>query len=418
MISYYGPRRNTMLLLFLCLLLGGATWTSSHSGVAEAAVCKNSGKQCTAAAPWCNSAAWCSNKPLDGFLDRGCDPDASYPGSCVGQSGCRAFREDFNVSAVLANHDNFLGDMDLQPFMDEFNNAEVKDGKLILHMKYSETLKAGLVSRVTSLRYFHYGRFGARIKLSAGKGLVYSFIWKTSATRDDIGDELDYEWAGYDPTESQTDYYCDPSKNSGKIDYSVCVPVFFNDGAKTTTDFHTYEINYEPAKLEWWIDGHLVRTVVKNGTEPFPNQTGQLFLGIWDVCGLANGTVTWAHGPSEWCSGTNATAKAQDWTMEVDWVEASCYPGYEDTTPTKIVTKPAGSGTTGGGSSSTGGTSGGSSNGGGVGGGDGGGLTGSTWSGRSQRGGGVAAVRAPGGVVVAAMAAVWAVVGMAVLAVA
>ncbi|KNE65810.1 hypothetical protein AMAG_09782 [Allomyces macrogynus ATCC 38327] len=263
-------------------------------------------------------------------------------------------------------------------------------------MKYSEAQKAGLVSRVTSLRYFHYGRFGARIKLSAGKGLVYSFIWKTSATRDDIGDELDYEW----------------------IDYSKGVPVYFNDGSKTTSDFHTYEINYEPAKLEWWIDGHLVRTVVKNGTEPFPNQKGQLFLGIWDTCGLANGTVTWAHGPSEWCGGTNATAKAQDWTMEVDWVEASCYPGYEDTTPTKIVAKPAGSGTTGGGSSSTGGgTSGGSSNGGGVSGGDGGGLTGSTWSGRSQHGDGVAAVRAPGGVVVAAMAAVWAVAGMALLAV-
>ena len=52
----------------------------------------------------------------------------------------------------------------------------------------------GALARVISTRNFHYGTYSARIRISPGSGLVYTWIFKTSADNDQVGDEIDWEW--------------------------------------------------------------------------------------------------------------------------------------------------------------------------------------------------------------------------------
>ncbi|KNE62506.1 hypothetical protein AMAG_18874 [Allomyces macrogynus ATCC 38327] len=338
----------TTVVLVLALLL--ATTVPSP---ALAGKCPKMNKQCPANVPFCNKYGYCSTTLADGMPQEGCNAGGSYPGVCADRNGCKNFKVDFDSPSQCPPRSSFGGNPDAQPFYDQFANAEVKDSNVVLHMKYNNQLKSGMISKIASARYFKYGNFSARIRIpNPGKGFAYSFIWKTSVDRDDVGDEIDFEWIPYkNRHEVQTNWFA-----GGLIDYTKGISWVFPDNA-TTTDYHVYTIVYEPERIVWVVDDIPIRTVKKtgnNGTD-FPSSEGMLFASIWDSCLSAPGTQAWAGGPSEWC-GENATsqAKGQDFTMLVDWVQVQCMNGYVDTADTRVVKRPLSSGPSG---SSSGGSS-------------------------------------------------------------
>ncbi|KAI9148538.1 putative glycosidase CRH2 [Blastocladiella emersonii ATCC 22665] len=324
----------TLLLAVAALvaasLLAGVTAQSTN--------CPKVGKPCTASFPFCNRDGRCTSMLWDGYIDNGCQQNASYQNACVGRPRCKSTRIEFDNQNQVPRRDKYLGNPDEQPFIDEIGNTEVKDGNLILKMRYNKELKAGQLTRVTSSRWVHYGTYSARVRMSSGKGFVYTWIFKSNADRDDTGDEIDFEWLpGKSNQQTQSNWFY-----NGTIDYTKGA---IHDMDSSLDVWHTYTMNYAPGKLEWLIDDKVVRTVLKNATLNTPFQEGRLFASIWDTCGngIERGTQEWAGGPSQWCG--NAPDTNPEYRMLIDWIDIKCAEGYEDFAPLAVpkVTAPAAS---------------------------------------------------------------------------
>lgn len=79
----------------------------------------------------------------------------------------------------------------------------------------------------------------------------------------------------------------------------------------TYNNFHDYEINWTPDKIEWLIDGQVGRTVNRKDTwNPktnqweYPQTPARVQLSIWPggLATNAKGTIDWAGGEIDWNS--------------------------------------------------------------------------------------------------------------------
>jgi len=83
-------------------------------------------------------------------------------------------------------------------------------------------------------------------------------------------DEIDFELLTNRPNGVQTNIYANEKLGIGNVQF---VP--FTSG--TITDYHTYEIKWEPNQVSWLVDGHLVRT----DTRHVPTGPMRFHLNIW-----------------------------------------------------------------------------------------------------------------------------------------
>lgn len=141
----------------------------------------------------------------------------------------------------------------------------------------------------TSTGYIFFGRVDVVARASVGTGVVTSFVLQS----DDL-DEIDWEWLGGDDTQVQTNYF-------SKGDTTTYDRGGFSGVGSPQADFHTYTIDWTAEKLDWIIDGTVVRTLnyadAKGGAS-YPQTPMQIKLGTW-VAGRKDapeGTVQWAGG--------------------------------------------------------------------------------------------------------------------------
>jgi hypothetical protein len=114
----------------------------------------------------------------------------------------------------------------------------------------------------------------------------------------DVLDEVDFEMFGTKETLSATNYF-------GKG-----VQKFTNGGeheveGNIQDEYHNYTTLWTEEKLEWWIDGKNVRTLVPNdadGGVHYPQTPMRLSIGIWagGDPNLPNGTRQWAGGDTDY----------------------------------------------------------------------------------------------------------------------
>ncbi|KAG9289944.1 hypothetical protein G9A89_010250 [Geosiphon pyriformis] len=303
------------------------TTTLSQVSFLVNAICQNFGKNCPEDAPCCNNG-WCSNDPK--FCSTGCEPGNSFsPKSCYPQPLCINQYDDFSKPSLVP-WQSFTGDPNQATWTSDFTPdyaAYTNDGQLALNMKYDGVNKnekgnyQGFGSTVSSTRWLEYGTVTARIKTgSSTKGVVSSFIVSTLIkTKNMIGDEIDYEWVGLDPTEAQGNYYY-----NGTLDYTK--GSHHKVGADTSAGFHTYTIEWMPEHIRWIIDGNIVRTSLKSDTwdetlqaYKFPSRLSRVQFSMWDGGMGAPGTADWAGSPTDWSD------KNRAYTMYVDWVNITCY---------------------------------------------------------------------------------------------
>jgi hypothetical protein len=83
-------------------------------------------------------------------------------------------------------------------------------------------------------------------------------------------DEIDFELLTNRPGWVQTNIYADEKLGTGNVRF---VPY----ASGTITDYHTYEIKWQPHRVSWYIDGELVRT--ETGNVPAGPMT--FHLNIW-----------------------------------------------------------------------------------------------------------------------------------------
>jgi len=127
------------------------------------------------------------------------------------------------------------------------------------------------------------------MKAAAGAGIVTSIVLES----DDL-DEVDWEWVGGDNTKVQTNYFskgCNATYDRGGL-----TPV-----ASPLTEYHTYTLKWTREKLEWIINGQVIRTLLAEGLSGcagYPQTPVRVKLGTWVAGKEGNqpGTIEWAGG--------------------------------------------------------------------------------------------------------------------------
>jgi beta-glucanase (GH16 family) len=138
-------------------------------------------------------------------------------------------------------------------------------------------------------KYIFFGQVDITMKAAPGNGIVTSIVLES----DDL-DEVDWEWVGGDNTKVQTNYFskgCTETYDRGG----------FTAVASPLTEYHTYTLKWTREKLEWIINGQVVRTLNSaglSGCAGYPQTPMRVKLGSWVAGkeGNAPGTIEWSGG--------------------------------------------------------------------------------------------------------------------------
>jgi hypothetical protein len=161
------------------------------------------------------------------------------------------------------------------------------DGAAMVVSKRKESPK--LISQF----YIFFGVVEVFLKASIGQGIVSSIVMES----DDL-DEIDWELIGGNETHVQSNYF--GKGNTTSFDRAVWHPVENPMGS-----YRNYTTRWTKEKIEWFVDGSLVRTLNYHdalGGKNYPQTPMYVSVGIWsggDVENNNNGTVEWAGGPTD-----------------------------------------------------------------------------------------------------------------------
>lgn len=154
-------------------------------------------------------------------------------------------------------------------------------------------------SLLTTTRSLLYGRIGVRLKAARGRGVVTSIVLFSN-----VHDEIDFEFIGGELLNTQTNYY-----HQGELVHTRMVKA--NTVTSIFENWHYYEIDWNPDRIHWLIDGRIVRTLQKSDTwdpigkfHKYPQTPMKLHVSIWPGGSESNapGTIDWAGGLVEWDS--------------------------------------------------------------------------------------------------------------------
>ncbi|KAI1655894.1 glycoside hydrolase family 16 protein [Daldinia decipiens] len=141
--------------------------------------------------------------------------------------------------------------------------------------------------------YFFFGKTEVFLKAASGTGVISSIVWSS-----DVLDEVDWEFKGGNATHAFSNYF-----GKGMPDWKNGGDHLVEGGV--LDDYHNYTCVWTKDKLEWWLDGGLLRTLLPkdaNNTLNYPQTPMKLSLGIWaggDPDG-PQGTIDWAGGVTDY----------------------------------------------------------------------------------------------------------------------
>ncbi|ODV81529.1 glycoside hydrolase family 16 protein, partial [Suhomyces tanzawaensis NRRL Y-17324] len=250
----------------------------------------NSTNPCPESAPCCSQYGICGTGNL---CANGCIIKNSYNlTSCLPMPRMGSFETQFDSLDKLQVSIDYLGNSSAVDWLYS-GWVDIHDDALLMEMpQYS----GGSV--VSSTKYLLYGKVSATIKSSHLQGVITSFI-----TYSDLEDEIDFEFVGYDTTQVQTNYY-----SQGALDYTKGHNSSTSD---TMANWHTYTIDWQEDKIDWYIDGDKIRTLDKasthnstDNTYAFPQTPSRIQMSLWPGGNATSpiGTRAWAGGEIDWDS--------------------------------------------------------------------------------------------------------------------
>ena len=134
--------------------------------------------------------------------------------------------------------------------------------------------------------YIFWGRTEVWMKAAAGTGIISSLVLLS----DDL-DEIDWEIMGGNTTYVENNYYAKGNQSERNAKY---IPL-----ANAQSGFHNYTVDWTEERLEWHLDGQLVRTVSPGDADGAYPQTPSYFkMGIW-----AGGDPKEPEGVRQWAGG-------------------------------------------------------------------------------------------------------------------
>lgn len=170
----------------------------------------------------------------------------------------------------------------------EYFNEENSEG-----LSYSEDgLKFELAKRldnpsIKSNFYIMFGKVEVVMQAAAGTGIVSSFYLQS----DDL-DEIDIEMVGGDTMNFQSNFF-------SKGDTTTYTRGEYHTASSSVvSEFHTYTIEMTEDEVTWSLDGTVVRTLLPDNGQGFPQSPMYIMAGVWAGGDSSNaaGTIEWAGG--------------------------------------------------------------------------------------------------------------------------
>lgn len=135
--------------------------------------------------------------------------------------------------------------------------------------------------------YIFFGRLEVELEAAPGQGIVTSIVLQS-----DCLDEIDWEWVGGDVDQVQSNYY-------RKGDTTTYDRVEYHELPGAVGDSKLYVIDWTPERIQWIVDGNVIRTLTASAAgSNYPQTPMQIRLGTWVGGGKDSpeGTVEWAGG--------------------------------------------------------------------------------------------------------------------------
>ncbi|CAI7573289.1 unnamed protein product [Penicillium viridicatum] len=144
--------------------------------------------------------------------------------------------------------------------------------------------------------YIFFGHVDVKMRAANGTGIVSTWILES----DDL-DEIDWEQISTYDTEIQTDYF--GKGNTTSYDRGTTVTV-----STPEETFHTYSIDWTAERIQWLLDGDVVRTLKYADAlsgKNYPQTPMRIRIGIWAGGDPDNseGTIEWAGGETDYTEG-------------------------------------------------------------------------------------------------------------------
>ena len=161
------------------------------------------------------------------------------------------------------------GNDELEYYTARLDNATQQDGNLIIQVRQEKyTGVDGIARNYTSARLKTlskfsqtYGRFEARIKIPGGQGIWPAF-WMMGNDIDKIG------WPACGEIDVMENIGKEPALVHGTIhgpgysgEHGITASYGFPSHQIFADDFHVYAVEWEPAAIRFYVDGHLYTTV-------------------------------------------------------------------------------------------------------------------------------------------------------------
>lgn len=164
------------------------------------------------------------------------------------------------------------GNDEWQLYTDSTENVRVEGGNLVISAQCSADSCGKRDGTITSARIKtkelfeqEYGRFEARIKLPGGRALWPAF-WMLGANIDEV------PWPGCGEVDIMEHYGIRPGRVEGSAHgpgYSggnaITNWVDLPEGKAFADDFHVFAVEWDPARLTFWVDAQVDSGVVVGG---------------------------------------------------------------------------------------------------------------------------------------------------------
>ncbi len=243
--------------------------------------------------------------------------------SVVGQN-CKSGLFGFNPARIYVGQNPQGADPSEFDFTVDYNPSQAVFVRNQAHLYLTRQTGAALGTRISTTRKMLYGKFTAKVAAIGRPGVITAMI-----TMSPIGDEIDYEFVGARPNQVETNVFY-----KGIAEYNVHSSKVF---VQNTTRIHTYTIDWTPERIQWLIDGRVVRRYQKNskpspmtpiGEKWFPQTPSQVQFSVWDAgSSESSGTRDWSGGPIPWGEDNSFKAVVHSFSVE-------CYSDSRPNAPT------------------------------------------------------------------------------------
>ncbi|KAI1810138.1 concanavalin A-like lectin/glucanase domain-containing protein [Poronia punctata] len=198
----------------------------------------------------------------------------------------------YNIDFTQASPETIQRDWTTSNYATITYNTKAKNGA---EFTYGKRFDA---PQLFSNFYIFFGRVDVEMQVAPGTGIISS-----SVLMSDDFDEIDWEMSGnnfnlagrYPNGVVQNNYF---SKGiTGLYDRGLWVPC-----TNPQTTFHTYSVDWRPDRIDWILDGKVIRTFLATQadttTHQFPQTPAKIQLGLWSGGDPTSdtGTRVWAGG--------------------------------------------------------------------------------------------------------------------------